>query len=317
MSSRPQSVPTSPAAPTLTDEVDAALASPAASIASGHFERGIAQLFARLDAERGARPPADWDAFRAACRRHPLYALFDEDPLLHRCRTRPRGYAGDAGVIDFIYRAGAGLPDDVSPLGAALHRATITAEPAAAVRRRLEHIVATLDETARHRGDVDALSVACGHLREADRSVAVRTGRASVVALDQDTESLALVAGEQDGRRVTTLRADIRDLIVGRCVPGTFDLVWSAGLYDYLEERAAAALTRRLVAFLRPGGRLLVANFTPRCSCIGFMETFMDWTLVYRTADELARLTDGIGGIEATTFHDASGAIAWLDVVRR
>lgn len=300
----------------LCDEVDAVLRAPGAAISSGRIDEGMALLFEALDDARTARDPGEWERFRNACRAHPLRSLLQEDPLIRRSCLRPRGYAGDAEVIDFIYRDGHGLPDDCSPLGAAVHRAAVAVEPAAAVRRRLDHIVEQLDTMADGRDDLSCLSVACGHLREAQRSVALRTNRASVTGLDQDEESLALVDRENVGRRVATMRADIRHLIAGRCVPGTYDLVWSAGLYDYLDERAAKALTRRLVDLLEPGGRLLLANFSPRCSCVGFMETFMDWTLVYRDAADMHRLVEGIDGIDARVHDDASGAIVWLDVLR-
>ncbi len=300
----------------LCDDVDASLRGPAHAIASGDVSGGMALLFECLDAVRSARSTLDWERFRNAARAHPLRSLLQEDPLIRRSCTRPRGYAGDAEVIDFIYRDGRSLPDDCTPIGTAVHRAAVAVEPAAAVRRRLDHIVAEIDAFAEQRGAIGALSVACGHLREAERSVAIRTGTAGVVALDQDVESLALVERENAGRRVTTMRADIRHLIAGRAIPGEFDLIWSAGLYDYLEERAARKLTARLVSMLRPGGRLLVANFTPRCSCVGFMETFMDWQLVYRDDRDMQRLAAGIAGVTTRIDHDETGAIAWIDIAR-
>ena len=35
------------------------------------------------------------------------------------------------------------------------------------------------------------------------------------------------------------------------------------GLYDYLEDRLAFTLTRRLLQHVAPGGRLILANFAP------------------------------------------------------
>jgi len=38
----------------------------------------------------------------------------------------------------------------------------------------------------------------------------------------------------------------------------------------------------------------LIANFTPTTYDAAFMETFMDWHLVYRTADEVRALASGV-----------------------
>jgi hypothetical protein len=47
----------------------------------------------------------------------------------------------------------------------------------------------------------------------------------------------------------------------------------------------------RLFEMLRPGGHLVVGNFLPGIHDVGYMETFMDWHLVYRTRLEMVDLT--------------------------
>lgn len=42
----------------------------------------------------------------------------------------------------------------------------------------------------------------------------------------------------------------------------TYDLVWSAGLFDYLDDRQFSFLVRRLYHNLRPGGRMIIGNFS-------------------------------------------------------
>jgi hypothetical protein len=44
---------------------------------------------------------------------------------------------------------------------------------------------------------------------------------------------------------------------------GTFDLIYSAGLYDYLSADVALRLTAKLATMLKPEGRLLIANMLP------------------------------------------------------
>jgi len=65
------------------------------------------------------------------------------------------------------------------------------------------------------------------------------------------------------------------------------DLVYAAGLYDYLSQPLATRLTKTMFDMLRPGGKLQVANFVPDHPEVGYMETFMQWSLIYRTESQL------------------------------
>ena len=99
-----------------------------------------------------------------------------------------------------------------------------------------------------------------------------------------------------------------------------YHFVYAAGLYDYLSDRVAARLTHIMFDMLAPGGRLLVANFAPRLPEVAYMETFMDWTLIYRTPEQMAVLSDNICGDDWKShrlFWDAHGNIIFLDIVKR
>ena len=50
---------------------------------------------------------------------------------------------------------------------------------------------------------------------------------------------------------------------------GQFDLIYSAGLYDYLETPVAERLPQVLFDLLNPGGQLLYANFAPDIPAVG------------------------------------------------
>jgi hypothetical protein len=45
---------------------------------------------------------------------------------------------------------------------------------------------------------------------------------------------------------------------------------------------------------LNPGGQLIVANFMPGIRDIAYMETFMDWNLIYRDRRDMVSLTTDI-----------------------
>jgi trans-aconitate methyltransferase len=165
------------------------------------------------------------------------------------------------------------------------------------------------------------LAAACGHFREAERSRAIHArGHARVVALDQDEESLEEIRKSYGHLGVETRCARIKSLLGSAFPDKTFNLIYATGLFDYLEQRFASRLVERMFEMLRPGGRLVVGNFVPDILDSGYMETYMGWTLNYRSPAALAALADGIPGSEVmlkSVYTLLSPDIAYLEVRRR
>ena len=114
--------------------------------------------------------------------------------------------------------------------------------------------------------------------------------------------------------------ASVRRIITGRTALPRSDVSYTMGLYDYLPEAAATQLTTVMFDALRPGGTLLIANFLPNIMDAGYMESMMDWHLIYRDDAEMRTLTSGIAigdlaGIDQ--FHDPFDNITFLRVSKR
>jgi hypothetical protein len=219
--------------------------------------------------------------------------LLHQDPFTSRAFNKPRGYAGDAVMMDYIYgREEQWPPPEAEPVGRHVFSFTTAAPASEGVRARRAYIATRIDRLAEERRHPHILSIACGHLREASFSSAVRrrkTGR--FIALDADAQSAAEVNRCYSTYGVETVTASFRGLLRNSSGVGEFDLVYSTGLFDYLNQRTARRLVSGMFQMLRPGGTLLVANFLPGIRDIGYMETFMDWTLVYRTRRDMVDLT--------------------------
>ena len=151
-------------------------------------------------------------------------------------------------------------------------------------------------------------------------SSAVRRRRfKEFVALDADADSLKEVDRSYSHYGVRTNLADIREMLSGRLNCGKFDLIYSTGLYDYLNAKTAKKLTGHLFSMLQPGGKLVIANFLPTIEDIGFMEACMDWFLVYRDRFEMMGLTEFIKQSEIQDIKvsvEENQNIIFLEVVR-
>ena len=69
-------------------------------------------LFLGLGFQRRISSDEQWDALVGRCLSHPLNDLLHQDPFTCRAYEKPRGYAGDAELIDFIYCRQERLPPD-------------------------------------------------------------------------------------------------------------------------------------------------------------------------------------------------------------
>jgi extracellular factor (EF) 3-hydroxypalmitic acid methyl ester biosynthesis protein len=251
------------------------------------------ELFNALQARKLNATPDDWRAFVGLCRQHPVMSLLHQDPFTFRAFSKPRGYAGDAVMMDFIYgREEQWAPPPAEPIGHRVFDFTTSAPASEGVRARRAFIASRIDRLAEERSRPHIMSIAAGHLREACLSAAVRrrkTGR--FLALDADPLSSAEVQRMYGPNGVETVTASFRRLLVNHSKTGEFDLVYSTGLFDYLSQRTGRRLVYGMFQMLRPGGSVVVANFLPAVRDIGYMETFMDWNLIYRSRADMVDLT--------------------------
>jgi SAM-dependent methyltransferase len=284
----------------------------------------VATLISALYQQRRTSPAGEWrELAQKEFRNHRVYPVLLEDPFVHHSAMRPRGYPGDAELLDYIYGC-----DNVRPMierasdrGRRLHEFDRSTPAPAAVRNRSQMAAAEVERMACSGMQPHVLSIACGHLREAHHLPSLSAGALGrYVGLDQDSQSLDFVRNAWGAYGVEGHQCDAKALLRnGIAGIGKFDFIYSLGLYDYLSDAAARRLLSTAVDMLRPGGKVWIANFTDDTSCAGYMEAVMDWWLVYRSEDRMHALTERIdrGKIASErTFREAEGNVVFLELVR-
>jgi Putative methyltransferase len=270
-----------------------------------------------LRREIGFAAPASW---RAASRYfHDRFgALIDLSPVAARCFHKPLGYAGDFEMMNMFYR-NESLGDTL--FGRSLSRVLLDSDAGQAVRHRVRYLAGKIKAAAARVGPhrpVRILSVAAGPAMElqqilrADPAL-VQAGRAEIALLDQDASALRHARGQIGARAAqasveVTLRClntSIRT-VIAEGLNGSYDLIYSAGLFDYLKDRTARAAGARLVEALAPGGHAVIGNFGTANPTRPLMELILDWPLHHRSASDLHQLFGDIGtGI--TIEQEATG----------
>ncbi len=278
----------------LLDDVHSVMSE--SDVNSEQIQSAVDHLFYGLRSIRHDSAKDDWRMMIKEGRLHPVCQIVHEDPFTNRAFEKPRGYAGDAVMMDYIYgREEEWQRPDANPIGSAIFDYTTSAPASAGVRERRCFVAELLDATARRRSGQDVLAVAAGHLREASLSVGVRRKQfGRFVAMDADKKSLDEISRCYGKHGIETVTANIRQMLKGDLGLGSFDLIYTTGLYDYLADSTAIRLTTNLFSCLRPGGKLVIANFLPEIRDVGYMEMFMDWQLVYRSRGQMLMLADDI-----------------------
>ena len=293
------------------------------TITGDKVEEGMDTLFKGLQLRRQNSSDQEWAEFVSMCLHHPLKDLVHQDPFTHRASTKPRGYAGDAVLLDYIYSREEHwpLPEGTSALGQKIFHFTTGAPASEGVRARREYIANDLDKLVEELDHPHVLSIAAGHLREAMLSSAVRRRKfGRFVALDSDASSLEEVDRAYSRYGIEVEPASIRQLLSRKSDLGLFDLVYTTGLFDYLQQSTAERLTSVMFDMLRPRGRLLVANFLPGIRDVGYMESFMDWKLIYRSRHEMLEISAGIPQADIRDiriFTEENQNIIFLQISKR
>jgi len=242
-----------------------------------------------------------------------------------RSYAKPLGYPGDFEVMNQVYdweRRG----DTV--YGMLMHRVGL--EVAECIKTRMEVVRSTINRIVREKGQdrpVRIMSLGSGPAREVElflSSPHANSGRAEFTLIDQEAAALQYayertypyVLKTDSRSRVRCVNISFTDILRGTGALGSLppqDLVYSVGLLDYLVDRRAAGLTRRLYDTLGPGGLLIIGNMneTP-LSNLWPMEFIADWTLHYRGEAEMLEWVKGAHPAAAWTETEPTDRVRLL-----
>jgi cyclopropane fatty-acyl-phospholipid synthase-like methyltransferase len=75
-----------------------------------------------------------------------------------------------------------------------------------------------------------------------------------------------------------------------------FDLIWSAGLFDYFDDKAFVMILKKMKGWLNPTGEIIIGNFNESHNpSRNYMEILGDWHLHHRTTSQLTELAKEAG----------------------
>lgn len=231
--------------------------------------------------------------------------IFLGSPFGHRTFHKPNGYAGDYEMMNMIYR---NQPEGGSLFEKLIHLLLVSQWPAKSVRNRIAHLRENiLNETARlARSDKTAriMNIGCGAAKEVQDFLKDThlSDSADFTLVDFNEETLSFAGGKlAEARRQFSRRTPVRtqQMSVYELLKRSrqndpnrekFDLIYCAGLFDYLPPDTCRALMGLWYDSLLPGGLMLIANMNDSKPFRNFIEFILDWQLIYRDSREFSSL---------------------------
>jgi extracellular factor (EF) 3-hydroxypalmitic acid methyl ester biosynthesis protein len=249
-------------------------------------------------------PPEARMAHQDFVRRH-WHQLFLNSPFGRRTYCKPLGYAGDYEMMNMIHR---NRPEGDSLFEKLIHLLLVSQWPAKSVRNRIAHLRENiLNETARvvRTGkSARILNIGCGPAREVQDFLKEThlSNRADFVLVDFNEETLLHASGKLAEAKhqfsrdmsVRTRQISVYELLKrtrqNEAGAEKFDLIYCAGLFDYLAPDTCRALIGLWYESLSPGGLILIANMNDTKPFRNFIEFILDWQLIYRDNREILSL---------------------------
>ena len=207
--------------------------------------------------------------------------------------NKPYGYAGDFEIIDKIYTEWISPKAHLVKWDKFFHwqKAPI------AVRNRKQYfkkLLLEIDNIAPPRPPPIVLNVGSGPCRDIFEYLQENLSTKIIFeCLDMDRNAISYsksLLNRFYGNKVTHYCQNVFSFKPEK----KYDLVWSAGLFDYLDDKQFIFLLRSLLDMVSPNGQLVIGNFSESNPSRDYME-FGEWFLHHRSESSLSRLAQQSG----------------------
>jgi extracellular factor (EF) 3-hydroxypalmitic acid methyl ester biosynthesis protein len=274
--------------------------------------------------EEGKKIPVEESVAHSSFAQTALHPLLLRAPFVYRTFVKPLGYAGDYEMVNQIL---ADPRQGNSTYFQIVNAFFLRAAVAQAHRNRIDILVGYLNqaaERARTEGrQIAVLNVGCGPAIEIRRFIAEHSQPEllSFTLLDFSQPTIdytraridEVCAREGKKSEVEFVNESVHDLLKrasrrdGALEQTTFDLVYCAGLFDYLSDKVCARLLQYFASRTREGGTVLVTNVHSSNPQKIPMEHLLDWHLIYRDEAQLESLLP-TARAKSRLYTDATGA---------
>lgn len=252
-----------------------------------------------------------------------VHQWFDErlNPILHEselckyCYDKPKGYAGDFAAIELIWMG------HTAPHTKRYAGTTVRGQLLNAYSLSSENCRANIDRIIRFRKMLcsftgkSVASIGGGSAIEIREAYRVGAKPSTEVHLFDQDENALTAAQSQLAFFPIQLHCYggnvIRNIIIKK--QQRYDLIYSPGMFNYIELSSARKVTDLLWNQLNPGGTLVICNAHPDNPTRVWMECVSHWYLNYKNEDQMGSLARGIKDVDYVKLEkDTFGTYQYL-----
>ena len=260
-----------------------------------------------------------------------LHSLLLSSPFVYRTYAKPLGYAGDYEMVNMMFRDPA---EGGSLFSKMVNVYALQLPPIVAHRNRITYLTGQLAaeacRLAAQGRTLRVFNLGCGPAHELQHFIADHelSDRAAFTLLDFNDETVVYSGNllndlKRRHHRATKLQVTKKsvhqvlkqgDRVVHSADSERYDVVYCAGLFDYLSDKVCRKLMEIFYEQLAPGGLLIATNVADNPARYE-MECFLEWHVIHRTAQQLRSVTPGRADPENVTLkHDGTGVNVFLEI---
>ncbi len=222
--------------------------------------------------------PAQVEDFREI-----LLPVLNENTLIGHGFRKPFGYPGDFNLINSIYDFHVNKDEKYSKWDVFFQ----TQPGAIAVRNRKDYFISHCKKMiARKSGDIKVLILGSGPATDVYEFLNNNPeGKITfdLIDFDQNAIDFSRRKNEKFNGAISYNRINVL-----RYKPfKTYDLIWSAGLFDYFKDKHFVFLIQKYINFLAEDGDYIISNFSTGNPTKRLMEVLSDWYLNHRSQEDL------------------------------
>jgi extracellular factor (EF) 3-hydroxypalmitic acid methyl ester biosynthesis protein len=224
---------------------------------------------------------ADVDNFRQK-----IKTILNENTLIGHGFVKPFGYPGDFRLIDKIYRFDINQDSVYKNWDLFFQN-----QPGAyAVRNRKDFFIEYCSKLISKKENSKVLILGSGPASDVYEFLSNFSGGNNInidlIDFDQSAIDFSMKKNEKFNdqisyNKINALRFNSYKL---------YDLIWSAGLFDYFKDKHFTFLIRKYINCLEEDGEMVISNFSTKNPTKRLMEVLSDWYLNLRTESDLYRI---------------------------
>lgn len=212
---------------------------------------------------------------------------------------KPYGYAGDFLMIDKIYTYATSENPKFKIWDEYFHRQSAPK----AVRNRKAYFKKIIAERTNVNPQLELLDVASGPARDLFEMYSHLPSDKKIKTTCVEMDKNAVAYAQKLNKAFLDEIHFIQQNIFKYKEDTKYDIIWSAGLFDYFNDKAFLFMLKRFKKWLKPDGEIIIGNFNENHNpSRDYMEIFGEWFLIHRTEEQLKKLAMQ-AGFEKQMIH--------------